>query len=217
MNCYINKYHSSHLYLDIDAQEVPSLRRSVFDDLIREHGRPLQVMVPSDDAPLTELLVRAGFVLKRKCFEMDVSAADLALPLPESFPAISETRKGTPEYTECAERMYEYYSQTHAEVNPLTAPMADFIEALPETVLYSTGNGTIDAAAFIEDNEIAYVFSADEAVFLRFAGSLLTYMFRRFDRILFEADDTDPAATSLKEMFSAVPGSSFDTYIRTPQ
>ena len=217
MDSHENKYHRGHLYLDIDAREVPSLQSSVFEDLVKKHNMPLQAMVRSDDARLIGLLERSGFVLKRKCYEMDVSAADLTVPLPTGLPEVSEARKGTPEYAECAQMMYVCYRQSHAAVNPLTASTADFIDALPETVLYSADNGRIDAGAFIEGSEIAYLFSSGEPGFLRFAGSLLTYMFGKYDRIEFEADDTDRAATRLREMFSVVPGSSCDTYVKTPQ
>jgi hypothetical protein len=76
-------------------------------------------------------------------------------------------------------------------------------------------NGTI-AGAFVEENEIAYVFSDPGADFGRFADALLSVMFDRFLRIEFEADDTDPAATLLRNRFSVEPSEHFDTYIKMP-
>ena len=211
-----NKFHNRHLYLQIDEKEVPFLEKSVFEALIREYGRPLQVMLSSDNKRLIAILEEAGFVLKRKCFEMEVGPADLIDPLPDCPPALSEARKGTPAYAACAEMLFKYYSDTHAAVSPLTASMEEFADTLPETVLYSATEDGMTAAAFIEDNEIAYLVSKDADGFRRFAEKLLATLFSRYDRIVFEADDTDRTAIELKELFTAAPEPSWDTYIKTP-
>lgn len=215
MKTYRNKYHGNHLYLNIEDREVPHLQSAVFEKLIEKHRKPLQVMVPSDAEQLIGSLERSGFKLKRRCYEMDVCSADLIMPHSTDFTVLSEARRGTPEYTECAGMMYAYYADTHAPINPLTATRADFEEILPDTVLYFKTDGRIDSAAFIDGNEIAYIFSYTKDGFFRFADPLLAYMFGKFDRIVFEADDSDWAATRLKEMFFASPGSSYDTYIKT--
>ncbi len=215
MELYRNGFHSGHLYLKIEAYEVPDLPCAVFEELLEKHRKPLQVMVSSDNEQLVGILRRSGFVLKRKCYEMDVREADLVTPLSNVFPAVAEARRGTPEYAECAGKMYHYYADTHAAINPLTAARADFEEMLPDTVLYARTDDRIDSAAFVDGGEIAYVFSYRRDVFLLFADSLLANMFGRSERVFFEADDSDWAATKLKELFSVSPGVSYDTYIKT--
>lgn len=214
MEIYRNTFHSDHLYLKIEDHEAAFLQSDAFEELIEKHRMPLQVMVPSDAESIIGLLERSGFRLKRKCYEMDVCAADLVMPYSTDCAALSEARRGTPDYAECAGLMYAYYADTHRQINPLTAAPADFDELLPDTVLYSRTDRQIESAAFIEGNEIAYLFSYAKDRFSRFADSLLACMFARYDRIVFEADDCDWAATRFKEMFSYRPGSSYDTYIK---
>lgn len=209
-----NKYHGNHLYLKIEEQEVPHLQSTVFEALIEKYRKPLQIMVPSDAERLIGILEQCGFGLKRKCYEIDVCPADLVRPLSNDYSALSEARRGAARYEECAGRMYAWYADTHAPISPLTAARADFDEMLPDTVLYMTKDEQIHSAAFLDGNEIAYVFSDAQDSFFQFADSLLSYMFGKYDRIVFEADDTDRAATGLKEMFLVSPGTSYDTYIK---
>ena len=198
----------------IEDHEVSHLQSAVFEDLIEKHHRPLQVMVPSDAEQLIGLLEQYGFRLRRKCYEMNVCSADLNNPHSIDFTALSETRRGSREWAECAERMYAYYADTHMSINPLTATRADFDDILPDTVLYIMTDNQIDSAAFIEGNEIAYLFSRTQDRFSYFADLLLSYMFSKYDRIVFEADNSDWAATRLKEMFFVLPRTSYDTYIK---
>ena len=214
MEIYHNKYHSNHLYLKIEDHDVPRLQSVVFEDLIKKHRKPLQIMVPSDAEQLIGILEQCGFGLKRKCYEIDVCSADLISPLSNDFTALSEARRGAADYEECAGMIYAYYADTHAPINPLTATRADFDEILPDTVLYITKDDQINSAAFIDGNEISYIFSYTQDGFFQFADSLLSYMFGKFDRIVFEADDSDWAATRLKEMFFVLLGTSYDTYIK---
>ena len=171
-------------------------------------------MVPSDAEQLIGILERSGFRLRRKCYEMDVCQADRISRHSTDFSALREARRGTPDWAKCAEMMYAYYAETHRPINPLTAARQDFDELLPDTVLYIATDDRIDAGAFIEGNEIAYLFPNTKDSFYCFADLLLSYMFSKFDRIIFEADDSDRAATELKEMFSVSPGTSYDTYIK---
>ena len=127
---------------------------------------------------------------------------------------LSVVSKQDPEYDECAELMYDYYEKTHSTVNPLTASKERFRMMLPDTALFSSVNGTVVSAAFVEDSEIAYVASEDLDHFRSFARSMLELMFSRYDHVVFEADDTDRAATYLMSLFSNVPELSWNTYIK---
>ena len=215
MDVYTNQFHSGHLYLRIEEQEAKSLLPSRFDALIDEHRKPLQAMVPSDATETVRLLREAGFVLKRRCYELDVLSSDLRVPLPARPQRITAKEKGTPMYAVCAAGLYAHYSKTHLSVNPLTASLQAFTKMLPDTAVYLATNGSVDAAAFVEDNEIAYLWVRDDHVFQAFAESLLSTLFSHHDRVLFEADDTDPVAMRLKGMFSETSGPSYDTYVKT--
>lgn len=207
MEIYTNKFHSGHLYLRLG--EAEELSRDRFDRLIAEHGKPLQTALPSNDAEKIRLLKDCGFILKRRCFETEAGRDDLLLLLPAAPVRIVEARRGTREYGACARRLYEYYRRTHEGVNPLTASCEEFETALPELALFSGGTG-----AFVEDNEIAYLYCRSTRSFPDFAGALLKYLFARYERVFFEADDTDPAATALRAMFRVSEGASFDTYVK---
>lgn len=215
METYTKQFHDRHLYLNIDENETEGFDHNVFEALIAEYGKPLQSIVSSASVHVIGLLTQAGFIRKRTCYPMSVSRADLSAPLSDRPCALAEARRGTPGFDACAERMFAYYRETHAAVSPLTASEAMFAAELPDTVLYTEMNGTI-AGAFVEENEIAYVFSDPGADFGRFADALLSVMFDRFLRIEFEADDTDPAATLLRNRFSVEPSEHFDTYIKMP-
>lgn len=214
METFTNEFHSGHLYVRVAEQEADRLEIAAFERLIDEHRKPLQSILPADAAKTIRLLVKAGFVLKRRCYEMDVGASDLPAPLSAPAEKLLTTRRGTSAYAECAESMYVHYAQTHLSVNPLTASLQAFAEMLPSDVLYSTGEDAIHAAAFVEGNEIAYLWARDEHVFRAFAPSLLFELFSRHDRITFEADDTDWVATGLKAMFPIAHGSRYDTYVK---
>lgn len=213
MKTYRNSFHNSYLYLRIDEVESNSLSPVFFEDLSRKHNMPLQVMVPSDARRIVALLLKAGFQLKRKCYEMNVGPSDLLSALSENIPPLFISQKGFSAFAACAELMYRYYQDTHASVNPLTASLSEFVQVLPPTVLYAGVVSKPSSAAFIEENEIAYLCSRDPDGFSDFAQSLLRCMFEQHDTITFEADDTDWAAMALKALFAARSEPTFDTYI----
>ena len=195
MEVYHNSYHSKHLYLRIDEAEADALQGAAFDALMAEQKKPLQILVPATASRLVAALRRCGFVLKRCCLEMEVCKSELREALPADTLPLLVAQCETPEYEQCAALQYDYYAKTHAAVSPLTASQTDFCKHLPDTVLYSSTNGDIRAGAFVEEQEIAYLFCRGREAFHPFADALLCELFRRFDRIEFEADDTDWAVT----------------------
>ena len=215
MDVYTNEFHSGHLYVRITEQEAGHLDIAAFEKLIDEHRKPLQIIVPVDATKTIRLLVKVGFALKRRCYEMDVRASDLRTPLSAPVERLVAAHRGTLAYAECARRMYAYYAETHLSVNPLTASLQAFAKKLPPDAYYWTAGGAIHAAAFVESNEIAYLWARDRQTFQAFAPALLFELFSRYDRITFEADDTDWVATELKDMFSAADSSRYDTYIKS--
>ena len=191
MTVYNNPFHSGHVYLRIGEHEASGIRPPQFEKLLAEYRKPLQAMVSSNDLETVELLVKSGFILKRRCFECSFSASDLLFPPGAEAKPLTETARGSRDYPECSKLMYAYYRDTHEPVNPVTASESDF-------------------------REIAYVCSRALDRFSDFARSLLAYLFSRYETVSFEADDTDPAATMLRNMFSSANAASWDTYVKYP-
>lgn len=139
MNIHRKTFHSGHLYLDIDDCEVDTLLPSVFETLMAQEGKPLQVGVSSDRSRLVALLRQSGFELKRRCYEMDVTASDLAVSLPERPQCLATACAGTAAYDSCVEKMYRHYLDTHSAVNPLTCPQEAFYGVLLQSGTYEEG------------------------------------------------------------------------------
>ena len=216
MTVYNNPFHSGHVYLRIGEHEASGIRPPQFEKLLAEYRRPLQAMVSSNDRGTVDLLVKSGFILRRRCFECSFSASDLLFPPEAEAKPLTETARGSRDYPECSKLMYAYYRDTHEPVNPVTASESEFREALPASAVYTKAEGIVEAAAFIEGNEIAYVCSRALDRFSDFARSLLAYLFSRYETVSFEADDTDPAATMLRNMFSSANAASWNTYVKYP-
>lgn len=211
-----NPYHNRHLYLNLgltryDPQIAPELFRSFRQEL----GQPLQVMLYASES-MHNFLIAGGFERRRRCYEWEVRAADLAAPLEETV-SLTKVSEGTAEYDRCCKLLYDYYSKTHRAISPLTADMETFCTDLPDTVFCHTEKGDIVHFAFVQPDdegyEIAYVGSVRPASFKPFAQSLVAKLFRECDLITAECDDVDPAAMALKSLFLLPEVTPYDTYI----
>lgn len=69
-------------------------------------------------------------------------------------------------------------------------------------------------AAFLEDEEIAYLAGFENNLAEDFINDLLIYLFQYYEEIFFEADTTDPLATRLRDKFFVKSDVSYDTYIK---
>ena len=214
MKTYENPFHHGHLYFVMEDEDTEEEIIQNINDLLREDERPLQTAVFSDDSEHIRLLTKMGFLLKRKCYEMDVCRSDLLLHLEKNPCELLAAEVGSDTYSACAERIFSHYARTHAAVNPLTASLEVFSKILPAQTFYIETDGVIRALAFIEKNEIAYLASDSPKDLPSFLETLLARMFMKYDRIFFEADDVDPTAMTLMNMFSKKPLVSFDTYIK---
>ena len=214
MKTYENPFHRGHLYIEIEDEDLYDGVVQKIEDLFQKNKRPLQTSVSSDESECIRLLLESGFLLKRKCYEMNVCRSDLILPLEKNPSELFTAEKGSETYAACAEMMFGYYAVTHAPVNPLTASLEEFTNILPSSAVYTETNGVIAALAFTEKNEIAYLASDSPKDLPSFLETLLARMFMIYDRIFFEADDVDPTAMTLMNMFSKKPLVSFDTYIK---
>ncbi len=208
-----NPYHAQNYYLDFDfIRYDSSIAKELFTLLWSELSRPLQVMLSSCDLEKCAFLTSGGFQRKRQCYEMEVSAKDLCIPVKKSVPMVEATR-GTPSYLDCCELLYHCYAKTHEAISPLTADRELFYSDLPDKVIFYQENSTILHFAFIEENEIAYIGTTRQSDFHRFAQTLLAQMFAQYSSISFECDDCDSVAMELKSFFDTPGSGTYDTYI----
>lgn len=216
INVSQNPYHNRHLYLSLGLTRYdPQIAGELFRVLRRELGRPLQVMLYASES-IHDFLIAGGFERKRRCYEWEARAANLAAPLEEAV-SLTKVSEGTVEYDLCCKLLYDYYSKTHLAVSPLTADAEAFCADLPGTVLCHTADRGIVHFAFMapdeEGYEIAYVGTIRPDNFKPFAQSVVAKLFRECDRITAECDDIDPAAMALKSLFHLPEVTPYDTYI----
>ena len=126
---------------------------------------------------------------------------------------LSFVKVGDALYDRCCEIMLDKYIATHKGINPWTGEKEEFFTLLPKTVFYEMDDETIRNLAFVEDNEIAYVYGEDKNKFVSFIQKLIIEMFEQNDTIVFEADDCDEYSMELKKLFINQSKESFDTYI----
>lgn len=233
---YRNDYHQRNLYLAISRIYLPRDEAASCFRLIADRFRqPLQVMISSDNQKDAAFLHAGGFHLKRRCFEAAVSRDDY---LGRAGTAVLESAGcGSRDYRLCAERMLEHYIRMHRDINPWTADAQAFFDSLPGRVFFTAPDGTaknfafegtgnmalaetgnrasmeIENFAFLENEEIAYVLGGGKDSFLNFLETLIPRLFREHAVLLFEADDVDPYAMILKNLFRHAHQDTFDTWI----
>lgn len=210
---YENRFHAQHGYLRLRLTEYDGgIAAELFDLLSKEVGKPLQVMLPSDDTELTSFLKDGGFALKRRCFEVTAGREDLIETAPP-MPSLAVCSRGDALYSECCALMYSYYKTTHEAISPLTAPPETFYSRLPDMALFIRLDGKIVHTVFTEENEIAFIASASAKELRPFCYAVVQRLFCGYERISFECDDCDAAAMTLRSLFRHNEAS-FDTYVR---
>lgn len=207
-----NPCHNEHCYLDLEFECYDLIHsKFIFDTLWKKIKKPLQVMLSSSEMDIISFLSAAGFSCKRKCYEVEASIEDYIGGEVEYQVFCAKEGQGI--YEQCREMMLERYISTHKVISPWTGTKDDFYSALPKIVYYDMVHGKVSNFAFVEEDEIAYVYGTDKKGFGIFAEALLTKLFRQFEVITFEADDCDEYAMELKALFVNQFGESFDTYI----
>ena len=205
-------YHGRNIYLTFDLNSFETCEaKELFHLLCRDLRRGLQVMTDSENDELIRFLLRGGFSCVRKCYEVEAERQDLLGA--GGVTPLYRCRPGMAEYDMCCRLMYEHYKATHENVNPWTAGFEVFASLMPEEVVYAVSQGQISALAFLEENEIAYVWGMEREMFRDFARSLVDQMFQMYDKVFFEYDDVDWVAMELGALFPQRIGSSFNTYV----
>lgn len=209
---YDNPYHRKNCYVTLDMEALDkSMSGEMFRRLRDIAGRPLQMMVSSDDAALTDFLLAGGFICKRKCYEVEAGMADY-IGKTGNIPLYCSTT-GETEYEQSCRLMYDHYVASHEKINPWTAGFEAFCRELPQKVIYTKIGTEITNLAFVEDSEIAYVYGKDSRFFKEFAQNLATSMLTRYETICFESDDCDWTAMQLRALFQNQKETSYDTYV----
>ena len=210
METFTNDFHKNHTYIKIN-----DIERVKLDDLeVLVKDRPIQIGVYSNQNNLIDFLKKAGFILKRKCYEVEVTREDLKNSLGSSRLETKLTIKGEMAFEKASDLLFRYYKKTHKDVSPLTVSLEEFKEILPEKSFYNEKEGQVLMAAFLENEEIAYLAGFEEKLADEFINDLLIYLFEHYEEIFFEADNTDPLATRLKNKFQSKIDLTFDTYIK---
>lgn len=213
METYTNNFHSKNLYIKI--KDINQIRPEDFDKLIKESGKALQIGLYSNQTEVIAFLKKCGFCLKRVTYELEVGKADLKNPFIADGIKLKKTTKGQKAYDICLELLYAYYKKTHQSINPLSVGIEEFARTIPENVLYYDENGKIIFAAFLENDEIAYLAGYDLKNPKALIKATLIEAFKTNEKIYFESDSTDPLASMMKDFFKENSEPAYETYVKS--
>lgn len=209
-----NPFHRENRYVQLQLETLDEgLSMVLFDALQEQVDRKLQVMCASTDIALIRFLEKGGFRCRRKCYERTFSREQLK-ERTDAFFSMEEFAYPDTDYMEACRILYGQYQEKHREINPLTAELDAFIKLLPASVWAEKREQKITNFAFVEENEIAYVGSNQRDAYPDFIRSVVNRLFREYETICFECDDTDWEATQLALLFQDENDASYDTYIR---
>ena len=210
---FTNPYHAESYYLELQLQQYDAqISNCIFDKISQRLNKPMQIMISSDESEVTEFISQAGFVCKRKCYEIEAVVQDYIGEMINGPLAIALDNEVV--YQICRKMMLKRYISTHKIINPWTGTETEFYEALPKIVYYEVEDRQVINMAFVEGNEIAYFCGIDVDKSTIFAQNLVTELFDKYENIVFEADDCDEYAMKLKSLFANQSEISYNTYIR---
>ena len=193
-----NHFHKKNIYIDFDLDDMKNINRDSFKAISEENHAPLQMMIDGDDTKKKDFIEENGFNRVRTCYGMSVRRDDLIRKETAKI-NLFLAKEGDEKYFELAKIYFEYYKKTHESINPLSVDFDEFKNILTKDVYYNDEDGM--ALAFIEDNEIAYVYASDIAKADEFFYCLCEKLFNDYEEIFFEADDVDASAMRLKNIF----------------
>ena len=193
-----NHFHKKNIYIDFDLDDMKNINRDSFKAISEENHAPLQMMIDGDDTKKKDFIEENGFNRVRTCYGMSVRRDDLIRKETAKINLLL-VKEGVEKYFELAKIYFEYYKKTHESINALTVDFDEFKNILTKDVYYNDEDGI--ALAFVEDNEIAYVYASDLAKADEFFYCLCEKLFNDYEEIFFEADDVDASAMRLKNIF----------------
>lgn len=193
-----NHFHKKNIYIDFDLDDMKNINRDSFKAISEENHAPLQMMIDGDDTKKKDFIEENGFNRVRTCYGMSVRRDDLIRKETAKINLLL-VKEGVEKYFELAKIYFEYYKKTHESINSLSVDFDEFKNILTKDVYYNDEDGI--ALAFVEDNEIAYVYASDLAKADEFFYCLCEKLFNDYEEIFFEADDVDASAMHLKNIF----------------
>lgn len=193
-----NHFHKKNIYIDFDLDDMKNINRDSFKAISEENHAPLQMMIDGDDTKKKDFIEENGFKRVRTCYGMSVRKDDLIKKETAKI-NLFLAKEGDEKYFELAKIYFEYYKKTHESINSLSVDFDEFKNILTKDVYYNDEDGI--ALAFVEDNEIAYVYASDLAKADEFFYCLCEKLFNDYEEIFFEADDVDASAMRLKNIF----------------
>ena len=194
-----NHFHKKNIYIDFDLDDMKNINIDTFRKISEENHAPLQMMIDGDDTKKKDFIEENGFKRVRICYGMSVKKDDLIKKETAKI-NLFLAKKGDEKYFELAKIYFEYYKKTHESINPLTVDFDEFKNILTKEVYYNEESSI--NLAFVEDNEVAYVYTSDLDKADDFFKSLCEKLFNDYEEIFFEADDVDASAMHLKNIFS---------------
>lgn len=205
-----NAFHNRNVYIDFEYEDLKGEKTDPFLEIYNSHGVPLQFMVDSSDTLKRDIAKTWGFKKMRSCYSLEVTKDDLISHENRTI-KICEANLEDEIYENLSKIYFDYYRSSHEAINPVSASFNEFKEILPDKIYFSREGGM--SFAFIEKNEIAYVYSDNLEIAGDFFRTVVEKMFCDYDTIFFEADDVDECAMRLKNIFSGGLKDVFETWI----
>lgn len=194
-----NHFHKKNIYIDFDLDDMKNINRDSFKAISEEDHAPLQMMIDGYDTKKKDFIEENGFKRVRTCYGMIVRKNDMPTKSIAKLDLL-HAKEGEAIYDELAKIYFDYYKKTHKSINPLSVDFEEFKEILTKEVYYNEESSI--NLAFVEDNEVAYVYTSDLDKADDFFKSLCEKLFNNYEEIFFEADDVDASAMQLKNIFS---------------
>lgn len=198
INTKINPFHNQNIYVDFDLDDMKNINIDTFRKISEENHAPLQMMIDHEETDKRDFIKNNGFKRMRVCYGMSVRKRDMLKKCIAKLD-LFHAKEGEAIYDELAKIYFDYYKKTHKSINPLSADFDEFKNILTKDVYYNDEDGI--ALAFVEDNELAYVYASDLDKADEFFYSLCEKLFNDYEEIFFEADDVDESAMHLKNIF----------------
>ena len=194
-----NPFHNQNLYIDFDLEDIKNINTDTFKDISKENHAPLQMMIDGSETEKRNFIQEHGFKRARVCYSITVRKSDM-LSKDISELKLLHAKEGETIYDELAKIYFDYYKKTHESINPLSVDFDEFKEILTKEVYYNDESGM--NLAFVEEDEVAYVYTSNLDKADEFFKNLCEKLFDDYEEIFFEADDVDQSAMRLKNIFS---------------
>ena len=205
-----NAFHNRNVYIDFEYEDLKGEKTDPFLEIYNSRGASLQFMVDSSETFKRDIAKKWGFKKMRSCYSLEVTKDDLISHENRTI-KICEANLEDEIYESLSKIYFDYYRSSHEAINSVSASFNEFKDILPDKIYFNQDDGM--SFAFIDNNEIAYVYSDNLEIAGDFFCTVAEKMFCDYDTIFFEADDVDECAMRLKNIFSGGLKDVFETWI----